>query len=90
MTRGSFEPSLNTTVAQFSEMHHVEWSLRARCKFACAPTRRTRQGDVRFPEVARREDLDNRAKHNDLQVEVATTSKTSGVAEQSRLSEKVE
>ena len=45
---------------------------------------------VKVSKVARRyEDLDNRAKHNDLQVEVATTLITSGVVEQSRLSEKL-
>ena len=40
---------------------------------------------VKASEVARRyEDLDNRAKHNDLQVEVATTLITYGVAEQTQ------
>ena len=53
LTRGSLGPFLNTTVAQSSEMHYIEWDLRARYKFACAPTRRTRQGDVRFPESIR-------------------------------------
>ena len=45
---------------------------------------------VKVSKVARRyEDLDNRAKYNDLQVEVATMLITSGVAEQSRLSERL-